>query len=81
MIPKKRKFSNVSLDSVDSLLDDDVSFPPRDTYPVRLVPMNRSQTSESEISLEQNTEGKRFICTIGTEEFSGLLIGGGEKGI
>lgn len=53
VIPKKRKFSNVSLDSVDSL-DDALSFPRRDTY--SSVP-GRSQTSESEISLEQTTEG------------------------
>jgi len=53
VIPKKRKFSNVSLDSVDSL-DDVVSFPQRDSY--SSVPI-RSQTSESEISQEPTNEG------------------------
>uniref|UniRef100_A0A2S2QNS2 Protein winged eye n=1 Tax=Sipha flava TaxID=143950 RepID=A0A2S2QNS2_9HEMI len=63
VIPKKRKFSNVSLDSVDSLLDDEVLFTRRDKFPVRLLPMNRSQTSESEISLEQTTEERDSSST------------------
>lgn len=55
MIPKKRKFSNVSLDSEESL-DDAVSFQQRDTS-YNSVPV-RSQTSESsDISLEQTNEG------------------------
>jgi len=54
VIPKKRKFSNVSLDSIDSL-DDAVSFPQRDAS-YSSVPA-RSQTSESDISLEQTNEG------------------------
>lgn len=55
MIPKKRKFSNVSLDSVESL-DNAVPFPQRDTS-YSSVPV-RSQTSESsDISLEQTNEG------------------------
>lgn len=53
VIPKKRKFSNVSLESVDSL-DNNLSFPKKDTF--SSVPV-RCQTSESEISTEQTTEG------------------------
>jgi len=51
--PKKRKFSNVSFDSINSL-DDALSFPQSDTF--SSVPL-RSQTSESEISLEPNNDG------------------------
>ncbi|XP_022173862.1 uncharacterized protein LOC111036220 isoform X4 [Myzus persicae] len=62
VIPKKRKFSNVSLDSVESL-DDAVSFPQRDTSSSS-VPV-RSQTSESsDISLEQTNEERDSSTTV-----------------
>lgn len=55
MICKKRKFSNVSLNSTDSL-DDAVSFPQKEAS-YSSVPV-RNQTSESsDVSLEQNNEG------------------------
>lgn len=54
IIPKKRKFSNVSFDSINSL-DDAASFQRSDT--LSSVPL-RSHTSESEISLEQNNDGE-----------------------
>lgn len=57
VIPKKRKFSNISLESIDSL-DNNVSFPKKDTF--TSVPI-RCQTSESEISTEQTNEGMYLI--------------------
>lgn len=54
VVPKKRKFSNVSLDSAtDSLVNEVSSIPPMDTC--SSVPA-RSHTSESDISLGQNNE-------------------------
>lgn len=58
--PKKRKFSNVSLEGVDSL-HEEISFPPKETS-FSSVPV-RSQTSESEISLEQTNEGLYLFNT------------------
>lgn len=57
VIPKKRKFSNISLDSTDSL-DNILSFPRGDSY---IAPVRRIQSSESEISLEQTNEGQYFF--------------------
>lgn len=55
MIPKKRMFSNTSLDSVDSL-DDTALFPQREES-YSPIPV-RSQTSESsDNSLAQTNEG------------------------
>lgn len=61
VIPKKRKFSNVSLNSIDSL-DDIVSFPRRDTS-YNSIPV-RNQTSESDVSLEQTNEERDSSTTV-----------------
>ncbi|VVC35716.1 Hypothetical protein CINCED_3A015236 [Cinara cedri] len=53
VIPKKRKFSNISLESIDSL-DNNVSFPKKDTL-FSSVPI-KCQKPEPEISLEQSNQ-------------------------
>lgn len=58
VIPKKRKFSNVSLDSADV---DDILLPLVNSY--SSVPL-RNLTSESEISLEQTNEGQYLLLSI-----------------